>query len=64
MTQLNHATDARSGVLPIKCLDRPKPPDDVTDADGPAIDDEAGSDVRDTLVAYFMTPEGRSTRAF
>lgn len=64
MTQLNHATDARRGVLSIKCFDRPKQPDDVTDVDGPPIEDQAGSDVRDTLAAYFMTPEGQSTGAF
>lgn len=37
--------------------------DDVTATDGPGIGDQAGSDVRDTLAAYFMTPEGQSTGA-
>ena len=38
--------------------------DDVTAADGPGIEDQAGSDVSDTLAAYFMIPEGQSTGAF
>lgn len=37
--------------------------DDVTAADGPGVEDQSGSDVRDTLAAYFMTPEGQSTGA-
>ena len=36
---------------------------DVRIVDGPRVEDEAASDVRDTLAAYFMTPEGQSTGA-
>ena len=38
--------------------------DDVTAADVPGTEDQAGSDVRNMFAAYFMTPEGQITGAF
>jgi len=34
---------------------------DVPIMDGAEVEDQAGSDIRDTLAAYFMTPQGQST---
>ena len=34
---------------------------DVAIMDGAEVEDQAGSDIRDTLAAYFMTRQGQST---